>query len=192
MEEKKTTRKPRTQKAVKDTAVSKVETVVAEPTVFVEEEAHIEPKRIDPNQIITVYNGFHGVMYYRSRKTGELYQWDGFGDEQDMELSELKNAKSSSKKHFINNWFMFDEDDAWVIEYLGVGRYYKNAVSIDGFDDIFTKSPAEIAEIVNGMSAGQKRSAAYRAQQMIEDGEIDSMKKISVLENCLGVELVEH
>ena len=191
MEEKKTTRKPRTQKAVKDTAVSKVETVVAEPTVFVEE-VHIEPKKIDPNQIITVYNGFHGSMYYRSRKTGELYQWDGFGDEQDMELSELKNAKSSSKKHFINNWFMFDEDDAWVIEYLGVGRYYKNAVSIDGFDDIFTKSPAEIAEIVNGMSAGQKRSAAYRAQQMIEGGEIDSMKKISVLENCLGVELVEH
>ena len=191
MEEKKTTRKPRTQKAVKDAAVSKVETVVAEPTVFVEE-VHIEPKKIDPNQIITVYNGFHGAMYYRSRKTGELYQWDGFGDEQDMELSELKNAKSSSKKHFINNWFMFDEDDAWVIEYLGVGRYYKNAVSIDGFDDIFTKSPAEIAEIVNGMSAGQKRSAAYRAQQMIEDGEIDSMKKISVLENCLGVELVEH
>lgn len=191
MEEKKTTRKPRTQKAVKDTAVSKVETVAAEPTVFVEE-VHIEPKKIDPNQIITVYNGFHGAMYYRSRKTGELYQWDGFGDEQDMELSELKNAKSSSKKHFINNWFMFDEDDAWVIEYLGVGRYYKNAVSIDGFDDIFTKSPAEIAEIVNGMSAGQKRSAAYRAQQMIGDGEIDSMKKISVLENCLGVELVEH
>lgn len=191
MEEKKTTRKPRAQKAVKDTAVSKVETVVAEPTVFVEE-VHIEPKKIDPNQIITVYNGFHGAMYYRSRKTGELYQWDGFGDEQDMELSELKNAKSSSKKHFINNWFMFNEDDAWVIEYLGVGRYYKNAVSIDGFDDIFTKSPAEIAEIVNGMSAGQKRSAAYRAQQMIEGGEIDSMKKISVLENCLGVELVEH
>lgn len=191
MEEKKTTRKPRTQKAVKGTAVSKVETVVAEPTVFVEE-VHIEPKKIDPNQIITVYNGFHGAMYYRSRKTGELYQWDGFGDEQDMELSELKNAKSSSKKHFINNWFMFDEDDAWVIEYLGVGRYYKNAVSIDGFDDIFTKSPAEIAEIVNGMSAGQKRSAAYRAQQMIEGGEIDSMKKISVLENCLGVELIEH
>ena len=87
---------------------------------------------------------------------------------------------------------MFDDDDAWVIEYLGVGRYYKNAVSIDGFDDIFTKPPAEIAEIVNGMSAGQKRSAAYRAQQMIEDGEIDSMKKISALENCLGVELVEH
>lgn len=191
MEEKKTTRKPRAQKAVKDTAVSKVETVAAEPTVFVEE-VHIEPKKIDPNQIITVYNGFHGAMYYRSRKTGELYQWDGFGDEQDMELSELKNAKSSSKKHFINNWFMFDEDDAWVIEYLGVGRYYKNAVSIDGFDDIFTKSPAEIAEIVNGMSAGQKRSAAYRAQQMIVGGEIDSMKKISVLENCLGVELVEH
>lgn len=192
MEEKKTSRKPRAQKTAKEAIPAEAVAAVAEPVAFVEDEVHIEPKRIDPNQIITVYNGFHGTMYYRSRKTGELYQWDGFGDEQDMELSELKNAKSSSKKHFINNWFMFDEDDAWVIEYLGVGRYYKNAVSIDGFDDIFTKSADEIAEIVNGMSAGQKRSAAYRAQQMIESGEIDSMKKITVLENCLGVELIEH
>lgn len=192
MEEKKTTRKPRTQKAAKDAAVSKVDTVVTEPTVFVEEEARIEPKRVDPNQIITVYNGFHGAMYYRSRKTGELYEWSGFGDEQDMELSELKNAKSSSKKHFANNWFMFGEDDAWVIDYLGVGKYYKHAVGIDDFDEIFANTPAEIAKIVNEMSRGQKRSVAYRAQQLIESGEIDSMKKISVLEDCLGVELIEH
>lgn len=192
MEEKKTSKKPRAQKSVKDVAHPEVTVFTADATAIDNEGVRIEAKRIDPSQIITVYNGFHGTMYYRSRKTGELYKWDGFGDEQDMELGELKNAKSSSKKHFINNWFMFGDEDAWVIEYLGIGRYYKNAVSIDGFDEIFEKAPDEIAAIVNGMSAGQKRSAAYRAQQMIENGRIDSMKKISVLENCLGVELVER
>ncbi len=186
MEEKKTTRKPRTPKAVKPSEP------IAEVVEVESEEIRIEPKKIDPNQIITVYNGFHGTLYYRSRRTGELYQWDGFGDEQDMELSELKNAKSSSKKHFINNWFMFGEDDAWIIDYLGVGRYYKHAVGIDDFDEIFEKSPKEIAVIVGEMSDGQKRSVAYRARQMIADGEIDSMKRISALEECLGVELVER
>ncbi len=189
MEDKKTSRKPRAAKSAKDVGTS---VPVAQEVVTVSDDVCIEPKRIDLNQIVTVYNGFHGAMYYRSRKTGELYQWTGFGDEQDMELSELKNAKSSSKKHFANNWFMFGEDDAWVIDYLGVGKYYKHAIGVDDFDDIFAKTPSEIAEIIGEMSRGQKRSVAYRAQQMIESGEIDSMKKISVLEDCLGVELVEH
>jgi hypothetical protein len=105
-----------------------------------------------------------------------------------MELGELKNAKNSNKKYFANNWFMFDEP--WVVAYLGVGQYYKAAVAIQDFDRLFTMKPEELRKVVSGLSAGQKKSVAYRARQMIADGEIDSNKVISTLEKCLGVELV--
>ena len=106
-----------------------------------------------------------------------------------MELKELKDAKNSNKKMFINNWFMFDED--WIVDYLGMSKYYKNAVSVEDFDSIFTKSPSEIKKIVSGMSDGQKKSVSYRARQLIRDKEIDSLKSISALEEVLGVELTE-
>lgn len=149
----------------------------------------IVAKDVDPNQYVTVRNGFQGKLVYVSKRTGETFIWDGFGTEQEMELRELKNAKNASKKFFTNNWFMFD--DAWVIDYLGVKQFYKNALSIEGFDDIFDKKPAELRETISKLSAGQKRSVAYRAKKLITEKKIDSLSIISALEDALNIELIE-
>lgn len=151
-------------------------------------EKAIIPKEIDQNQFVIVRNGFQGRLIYKSR-TGEKFVWDEFGSEQEIELRELKNAKSSHKKMFENNWFMFDEP--WVIDYLGVKQYYANALTIENFDDVFNKPPSELKKIISGMSDGLKKSIAYRARQLIIEGIIDSRKTISTLEEVLKVELVE-
>jgi hypothetical protein len=150
----------------------------------------IVPKDIDPEQYVTVRNGFQGRLVYVSKHTGERFVWDQFGAEQEMELRELKNAKNSYKKFFENNWFMFDED--WIVDYLGVQRFYRNAVRIEDFDEIFQKDAKTISEIISDMSDGQKKSVAYRARVLISDGAIDSNKAITALEESLGVELVER
>ena len=87
---------------------------------------------------------------------------------------------------------MFDKDYAWVINYLGVGAYYKDALNVDNFDDIFTLTPAEIEKKVSKLSEGQKKSVSYRARLLIKDGEIDSNKVIMALEKSLGEELIER
>lgn len=190
-----TTKPKRTTKTVTKKDVVKTETPTENTTTKTAAKAEKEvivPKDVDLHTYIPVKNGFQGKLIYKSKKTGERFEWDSFGDECDMELLELRDAKSSSKNFFKNNWFMFSEDDAWVIKYLGVESYYKNALPVDGFDAVFEKSADEMETILTGLSAAQKRSVAYRARQMIEDGTIDSMKKVSVLEKYLGVELVEH
>ena len=87
---------------------------------------------------------------------------------------------------------MFEEKDAWVIDYLGVQHYYKNAINLEEFDELFTKSAKEIEKIIAGLSDGQKTSVGYRARQLVTEGGIDSLNVISVLENGLGIELVER
>lgn len=148
------------------------------------------PKEIDPHQIVTVRNGFQGRLVYKSPKTGERFVWEAFGAEQDMEIGELRNAKSSNKKYFINNWFMFDEP--WIPDHIGVGQYYKFAIPIADFDKFFEKPAAELEKAVSKLSDGQKQSVAYRAKQLIADGTIDSNRAIATLEKSLGIELVEH
>lgn len=164
-----------------------------EETVVVKEEtkkpASIVAKDIDPEQYVIVRNGFQGKLIYKSSRTGEKFVWSKFGDEQEMQLRELRNAKNSAKKFFINNWFMFDED--WIVDYLGMRQFYKNAVSIDEFDNIFSKPPEELKKMINEMTPGQKKSVMYRAMELIAAQEIDSLKTISVLESALGVDLIE-
>lgn len=154
------------------------------------EKRHIVPKEVDPHQIVTVRNGFHGRLVYKSPKTGERFVWEEFGSEQDMEIGELRNAKSANKKYFENNWFMFDEQ--WIAEYLGLSQYYKFAIPIASFDKFFEKSAAELEKEIANLSKGQKQSVAYRARQLIKEGAIDSNKTIATLEKCLDIELVEH
>lgn len=154
-------------------------------------EEKIVPKEVDPNQYVTVRNGFQGTLIYKSPRTGEKFMWNDFGDEQEIELRELRNAKGSAKRMFENNWFMFDEDEDWIIDYLGVRQYYKYALNIDNFDSIF-KLPVEKArKTISEMSDGLKRSISYRARQLIIDGAIDSIKFIQMLEEVLGTELIE-
>ena len=165
---------------------------VAEITTEVAEVKPIVAKEIDLNQMIVVRSGFQGRLVYKSSRTKEKFVWSGFGEEQVMELLEIRAAKNTSKKYFINNWFVFDEEYEWVIDYLGLGQYYKNALNLDNFDELFSKSPSDIEKRVAKLSDGQKKSVAYRARQLIADGEIDSNKAIAALERALGVELVEH
>ena len=83
-------------------------------------------------------------------------------------------------------------DDPWIVDYLGMGQYYKFAISIKDFDKVFDLSADEIEETVSKLSAGQKKSVAYRARQLIADGKIDSNRAIAALEKSLGVELIER
>lgn len=147
-------------------------------------------KALDPTMYVTVKNGFSGTLVYKSKRTGEKFKWQEFGDEQEMELQELKSARSTYKDYFINNWFLFDDPE--VIEWLGMGQYYKKALNLKDFDKLFKKKPDEIRDIVSGLSAGQKKSIAFRAKQMIDNDEIDSIKVINALEETLGVELIER
>lgn len=179
-----TTKKPKKEKSIPKSEVDTFEEV----EIFVKD-APIKAKEIDPNQTVIVRNGFQGRLIYKSPRTGERFIWPEFGDEQEIELKELRNAKNSCKKMFINNWFMFDED--WVIDYLGVRSYYKNTLKIDEFDDLFKKPAEEIEKVISKLSDGQKKSVGYRAKQLIAEGEIDSRKSIAVLEEVLGIDLIE-
>lgn len=147
-------------------------------------------KNLDPNMIVTVKNGFQGRLIYKSKRTNERFEWEEFGDEQDMDLQELKNARNASKVFFANNWFLIDDPE--VLEYLGVAQYYKFALDFNSFDDLFTKAPSEIKNTIEHLSVGQKKSVAYRAKELIADGIIDSIKVINALEESLSIELIDR
>lgn len=147
-------------------------------------------KQFDPHTIVTVKNGFPGMLIYESSKTGEMFRWESLGDEQDMELQELKNARNASKAFYVNNWFRIDDPE--ILDYLGVAEYYKNALNLIDDETLRALKPEDIRSTVMKMSDGQKLALKYRVKQMIENGDIDSMKMITAFEEALGVELIER
>jgi hypothetical protein len=72
---------------------------------------------------------------------------------------------------------------------LMVSQYYKNVVDPDDFNRIFSMKPSEIKETVSMMSADAKLNLLVAVNTAIEDGDLDSLKKIKVFEEVLGREL---
>ena len=185
-------------KAKKETVSSKEESLGAENIATVEKQPvktetktkYKVKKDLNPNTIVTVYNGYHGKLVYTSKKTGETLVWSEIGGEQDMELQELKNAKNSSKVFFERNWFLIDDPE--ILEYLGVEKYYKNSLTSDTLNELFEKSASEIEEVVTKLPEGQKKTVAYLAKQRIADESLDSLNIIRILEKALSVQLIEN
>lgn len=177
--------------AAAETAVATKEATVEVESPYKEDNTPIIPKQVDMSQYITVRNGFQGGLVFKNPKTGETFRWNEFGDEQDIELRDLKGMKSYAKTYFENNWFMFDKENHWVIDFLGLNQYYKFAIQLDDFDSLFDKPADEIKKTISKLSAGQKKSVAYRARQLVVEDKIDSRSAIRVLEDALGVELIE-
>lgn len=176
---------------VEDVVETNIETIdETEETPKEEKKSYRVKKTLDPNTVVTVKNGFNGTLVYKSKKTGETFKWEEFDDEQDMDLAELKNARNSYKQFFENNWFIFDDPE--IIDYLNVGNFYKNALNSKGFEELFKMTPEKITAKVAKLSEGQKRSVAFRAKQLIAEGEIDSIKVIDALEKSLSVQLIER
>ena len=189
------TTKPRT--TTKKTTTAQAEPVVETDEIVVEEPVKAPQKKqekaeVDPNQTVLVINGFNGRLIYKSKKTGEKFIWNNMGDEQEMEIKELRNAKNSAKGFFIKNWFMFYKEDQWVIDYLALGQYYSNSINIEDYDKILTSNANIIKSKLANVPDGQKESLANRAKTLIENGDIDSNKAIHALEEVLGVVLVER
>ena len=147
------------------------------------------PDDVSPNDIIMVRNGFNGRLIYVSSKTNEKYIWDSFGDENEMELKELRMVKGSQKGFFEKNWFMFDDEYSWVIPYLGLTKFYEDTISIDEMDDLFKKSPTEIKRVCSKLNTGQKESMRNKAREKYSNGDIDSLKTIRALEEGLNISL---
>ena len=151
--------------------------------------APVQKRTFRPDEYVTVINGFDGRLVYKSTKTGEKFVFDAFGSTHEMEIQELKKAKSDSKKFFEKNWFLIDDPE--VIEYLGVGEYYKDALTYAEFDQIADMTADEISARMAKVSDGQKIAIAHYARKLIKGGKIDSMKAITALEKGLGVQLTD-
>lgn len=194
-----TTKKAQTTKTQAESAAAPVEKAEAaveeaakkeEQKKTVKEEpvgAEKEEKKIDESQYVTVKNGFHGRLVFISPRTGEKFYWDDYGDEQDIELRDLKGAKANSKAFFENNWFLLDD---WVIRYLGVESYYRHAVAPGNCDKLFRLPIQDLKAELSAMNGSQRSSVAVRARELIGTGDLDSLRVITALEEALGVELI--
>ena len=145
-------------------------------------------KKITTDTMVECKNGTHGNLFYASvRNPGVTYEWNEFGEVQELDYGELVSMRGSQRRFFEDNWILIE--DAEVLKKLGVEKYYKNALTTENFDSVFTWNAEEIKQKVPQMSDGLKLSIRMRAEELMKQGKLDSLSMIQALNAVLGCDL---
>ena len=143
---------------------------------------------ITNDTLVECRNGTAGNLIYKSLlNPGYAVEWESFGDVQELEYRELVSMRGNQRRFFEENWILID--DPAVIKKLGVERYYRNSLTTDDFEDVFTMPAEKIKEVVPGLPGGTKDAIASEAKKKIETGELDSRSAIKALEDSLAIDL---
>ena len=148
--------------------------------------------RIPLDTIVPVICNTVGGAFYSSKKImGYTVEWEDIGSVEYMELGELSSMKNTDKRFFEDNWIVFDDTEEYtaseLYDFLKVSKYYKNILTPDNIDEIFTYPKDEIVKTISTLSRGMKETIAVRAKQKLDENTLDK-NIIDILESSLGIQ----
>lgn len=158
----------------------------------------INIKNIPLNTTVLVTSNCYGQLVYKSKKTGFQIEWDNVSSQQYLTLEELLTMRNTYRKFFERNWVIIEgfTDEEYsnisaeeILEFLQVKQFYVNLLCPDNIDELFKMSSEEIEKRVATTSSGNKDFIIIRANELIESGELDSLRVINALEKSLNCEL---
>lgn len=156
------------------------------------------PIKIEDGVSIKVKSGFYGVLCYTNPRSGETFIWEHSGDIQFLSMSDLKTMKAQDVGFFKNQWVVIvgvaDDSDckakpADIYKALAIDIYYKNFIDPTTFDEVCNWTESEIAERVATLSDGARQNLVVALNGFIQDGTLDSRRKIKAFEKALDCEL---
>ena len=149
-------------------------------------EATIVRKQLPLDMLVACTNLFPGTLTYKSRRqNGYEVTWEKQGDVDYIELGELVSMRNSQRAFFEKNWLGIDDEE--VIEYLGVSKFYNNALSYEELTKILELPFSEMSEKIKLMPKGMRENLKIQLAQKIRDKGIDSIKVIDFLKGELGI-----
>lgn len=153
--------------------------------------------KLEETMLINVKSNTFGKLVYVNHRTGEKTVWSNAGDTQTMALSDLRAMKASQSAFFTNKRISIEsteEEDVKptdIYKALAVSQYYANMVDPTDFNKINSWTVAQIPEKIAQLTESEKLNLVTALNEYIEEGKLDSVKKIKAFEEALNCELAQ-
>ncbi len=184
----KTTTKAKLTTTKKASATPKkvVEKVEAKETV-VKEKAPVK-KIFKQSEGILCRSVVNGIVVMEGARSSMPYQWSGYGDEVEVEYRDLVAAVREKNGYVMNPWLIVLDDD-FIAEYPFLEDIYAKQYTTNDLADVLRLSVPQMLEEIEKMPTNVKKTIEGMAATWINDGRLDSVKKINALDEVLGTNL---
>ena len=146
-------------------------------------------RKVNKDDEVVCKNITNGTLVYVSKKTGAVWEMEGYGATEIFDVAELVTMKASYSRILTEPWMVIEDDD--VIDYLGLRNIYdKISVPLTEIDSFFDKPVTKMEKALAVAPNGIKTLIASRAITLINEGKLDSVSKIKLIEKTLNIELL--
>lgn len=167
-------------------SVTEVDTDVVNEVV---EETKVEPKKFNQEDLIPCKSITAGELLMVGERTKMLYRWADADDVQEVEYQDLIYAARSNSGFVFKPRFIIMDND-FVAQNPKVQEKYDTMYTNKDLRDIIMLSPKEIKKIVPTLPEGVKESLKSMASTMIDNGTLDSVARIKVLDELFDTNMM--
>ncbi len=142
-------------------------------------------KTTDAIPCISITSGELGMEGIKSHIN---YRWAERGDVTEVEYQDLLAAIRQNDSFVVKPYFVI-QDDELVSQFPQLKKIYDSMYSGKDLQDLLKLTPSSMKAAVLTLPDGAKESIKNIAATQISSGQLDSVKKIKILDEIFGTEM---
>lgn len=146
-------------------------------------------KKKRPSDMIQCMSVRSGGLFYESKKSGQVYQWYGYGDIAEVQYSDLMAMKSSKSPFIFRPWILILDEDLVAEWAHDLDPIYAPFNEYKELGDIFSLSENEFRKTLKDAPRGFKDAVLALACDKIRDKTLDSISILRTIDEMLGSNL---
>lgn len=178
--------------------MSNDEQVVKQESLFNEEESLFEEKESTPvvkkkefenTDLIPCVSITVGGLHMIGAKSGDVYHWTNIGEVTEVEyrdlLAEVRN----------HTWYVYDpafiiQDEDFLAQHDDILVRYGNLYTPADIEAVLALPASQLEATLKKMPTGAQNAVRDLAVRKIDNGSLDSVQRIKVLDSYFGTELL--
>lgn len=149
----------------------------------------VEKKKFSQTDMIPCVSITAGELFYVGNKSQTLYTFADINDVQEIEFRDLDYAARTKDKMMFKPRFIVQDAD-FVALHPSLDEVYSSLHSTKDLKDILKMSPIQMENAIYSLPIGAQDALKAIAATMVDNGTLDSVKRIQTLDSIFGTELL--
>ena len=146
-------------------------------------------KKFNPTDLTPCISITAGELFYEGNKSKTLYTFADIGDVVEIEFKDLDYAARTKDAMMFKPRFVVQNAD-FIELHPTLDEIYSGLHTTKDLKDILKMTPKQMENAIYSLPIGAQEALKTIAATMVDNGTLDSVKKIQTLDSIFGTELL--
>lgn len=149
----------------------------------------VEKRKFEPEELLSCVSITPGELFFIGTKSGRLYSWADIDSVIDVEYRDLDYAATAGNAMMLKPRFVVQDKD-FVEQHKRLKEVYDGLYTDGDLREILNLSVSQMKKAIEVLPDGAKDSIKVIATTLIDNGQLDSIKKVKVLDEIFDTDLM--